>query len=311
MPGCAIHFQMALRVLDRWRNEPELAPFSLTDPATRNAFLVGCNAPDMGYFPGGDPLLTDFSHYIRSADLVRTLVHTAKSSSELAFAWGWATHILGDALMHPLVNEAAGELLTGTRQIRSYADDPVAHVRVEMGADAYFHFLHAQEGTLATHPIFDRRSIGYLCKAYGQVYGVRMDPGKMLVSHRAVVRYTPWLLMVDRINGGTFLNRSPGLTAMMFNWTLFPLARLLTGLTREKGFAYALTHTVKPTDWFITAIENLLGQFAERFQLLVATNLEDLPQFNLDLGTVEGTPPTYPLAQKAVADLEALQNQAR
>src|SRR5206468_3532319 len=123
MPGCGVHFLLAARLLATWERGGGHAPFPAGDPAARNAFLDGCNAPDMGYFPGGQPLLTDFCHYLRSADLARELVGRARSPAESAFAWGWVTHVLADAAIHPLVNLAAGELLTGTRQPRSYADD--------------------------------------------------------------------------------------------------------------------------------------------------------------------------------------------
>lgn len=298
MPGCGVHLLLATRVLEAWARGVGEAPFPLADPVARTAFLDGANAPDMGYFPGGDPLLTDFSHYLRSADLARELVARAASPAEQGFAWGWLTHVLGDAWIHPLVNQAAGELLTGTRQTRTYADDPAAHVRVEMGADAWFHVRYGPAAP-RVRPTFDGQSVGYLVDAYAAVYRVRFDPAKVLASLRAVSGYVPWLLAVDRINSG----RWPGLGTKLFAWSVYWPLRLYTTATTRTGFAYSLTHTVPPSPWFVAAIEEAVGTFATRYQEHVANRLAELPSYNLDTGEVEGGTLTYPLAVKAAADL--------
>ena len=56
---------------------------------------------------------------------------------ERALAWGWATHVLGDIWIHPLINQATAEHVSGQRSPGlTYADDPINHVRVEIGLDA-------------------------------------------------------------------------------------------------------------------------------------------------------------------------------
>jgi hypothetical protein len=297
MPGCGIHLLLATRVLEAWGRGLGEAPFPANDPGARNAFLDGANAPDMGYYPGGYRLLTDFAHYLRSADLAREMVARATSPAEQGFAWGWVAHVLGDAWIHPLVNLAAGELLTGVRQPKTYADDPVAHVRVEMGADSWFHVRYGPASP-RVRATFDARSVGFLVEAYAAVYGVRFDAAKVLASHRAVAGYVPWLLALDRVRGG----RGPGLRTKLFAWSVYWPLRLFS----RTGMAYALTHTVPPAAWFDAAIEGVVGSFAARYQDHVANRLATLPLYNLDTGTVESETQTYPLAVKAAADLGSL-----
>jgi len=49
------------------------------DPALRAAFLAGTVGPDMGMYPGGEPLFSDLAHYVRSGELARALVRAARS----------------------------------------------------------------------------------------------------------------------------------------------------------------------------------------------------------------------------------------
>jgi hypothetical protein len=78
VPHAAVHFLLASRVLERWEAAPAAAPFEV-DAATRNAFLHGSLGPDMGYFPGADPLLSRLAHYARTGALCRALVAEARS----------------------------------------------------------------------------------------------------------------------------------------------------------------------------------------------------------------------------------------
>ena len=109
MPGMAVHFQLAARVLDAWPDPNEFDP---SDTQVRNAFLNGSIGPDMGFYPGGFALPTDLAHYLSTGALARSLVNEARTELERAYAWGWVTHILADVEPHPLVNQGAGELLT-------------------------------------------------------------------------------------------------------------------------------------------------------------------------------------------------------
>ena len=74
MPGVAVHFVLADRVLSRWRGDgvegaSSLPPFDVSDPASLNAFYHGAVGPDLGYFPGGHRLLSDLAHCVRPAQV--------------------------------------------------------------------------------------------------------------------------------------------------------------------------------------------------------------------------------------------------
>lgn len=75
MPGVAVHFVLADRVLGRWRSAGSTlpAPFDVDDPASLNAFYHGAVGPDHGYFPGGHSVLSDLAHCVRPAGLARRL----------------------------------------------------------------------------------------------------------------------------------------------------------------------------------------------------------------------------------------------
>ena len=95
MPGPALHFLFAGSVYREWQAAPLAAPFE-PGAATRNAFLHGSLGPDMGYFPGADPLLSELAHHARTGAFCRALVHEARTDPGRAFAWGWVTHVLAD-----------------------------------------------------------------------------------------------------------------------------------------------------------------------------------------------------------------------
>lgn len=117
MPSVTLHLVLADRVLDRWLDAPQKAPFDPNNPLFVNAFCQGAFGPDLGYFPGGRKLLSELSHLVRSGDLSRTLVRSARTQLERAFSWGWVTHVLPDQAIHPHLGRAVGEFLYGDPEI--------------------------------------------------------------------------------------------------------------------------------------------------------------------------------------------------
>lgn len=309
MPGCGVHLRLASQILNYWDAKPACAPFPIGDKCARNAFLAGSNAPDMGYYPTCDPLLTDFSHYIRSADLARNLVRLADTPVETGFAWGWVTHILGDALIHPLVNQAVGEWKRGSRDQRmNYHDDPVAHVQVEVGMGAFLLIDQGWQFTKLPGDVFDESSIVYLQRAYRETYGVSFALKDLFKAHHSVTSFTPRLLDIDHIVGSSFTRRHLRLTRHLLAWFVYFPVKVYSTFLQRKTFLYGITHTVRPAEWFAQAVTEEIGGFADRFQQLVDDGLKSLPHFNLDLGEVEGDDADYPLTLKARRDLEEMQS---
>jgi hypothetical protein len=298
MPGCAVHLELARRVLEAWGNRSGDAPFPLGDPVCRRAFFFGSLAPDLGYFPGGEGLLADLAHCVRPAHLARNLINSAENELERALAWGWVTHVLGDIWIHPLINQAAGERAFGHRLPGlTYADDPVAHVRIELGMDA---ILPAKFGW--PHPCvssgFDPGWAGVeaLTRAYRQTYGLSFSGLRMRLSHHLVGGFVSALLA-----GGRVYSDQP----------VRPLIRLahrgaarLARRCQPGGLLSAFTNPLPPPNWLLDECGLISNTFAERFEPYYRSRLSSLPDYNLDTGSVEGDPPYYRLTVSALTRLE-------
>ena len=117
MPSVSLHLVLADRVLAELRRGARTAPFPPAAPECVNAFYPGALGPDLGYMPGGHRPLSELAHRVRTADLARALVETARSPVERAFSWGWVTHVLADVAVHPLVGLGVGEVVHGDRSV--------------------------------------------------------------------------------------------------------------------------------------------------------------------------------------------------
>ena len=95
---------------------------------------------DLGYYPLGNKLFSDLTHYVRSGDFLEALLREARDLDEYAFALGALSHYSGDDLGHSMATNRCVPLLFPRLRSRhgnevAYADDPTAHIRVEFGFD--------------------------------------------------------------------------------------------------------------------------------------------------------------------------------
>jgi len=81
-------------------------------------------------------------------------------------------------------------------------------------------------------------------------------------------------------------------------------AKIYTGLFAHGSRLHALAHPVAPSERAAMLIEQAIGEFTDRFLALQRDQLESLPDYNLDTGTVEN-PVTYSLTIKALKRLGA------
>lgn len=299
MPHAALHFHLASRVLERWIDAPAAAPFEVT-PATRNAFLHGSLGPDMGYFPGADPLLSSLAHSARTGALCRALAAEARSEVERAFAWGWVTHVLGDVAVHPLVNEACGELLRGER-VPVWGDDAgPAHLRVEIGLDAAYCARHPELGTIRLAPALGSHGVGFVARAYARTYGAAPAAGAILAAHRQVTRLAGALQALQQVS-----SRAIGRGGGAVGWAIragagLPLQVIAT-FCPPGSPARGMFTPVRPAKWLMDEVDDVITNFADWFDGHYRSRLQFLRDHCLDTGIV--SPGDSPPAAAAIRAL--------
>jgi hypothetical protein len=292
MPGPALHVLLAGSVYRGWQAAPITAPFEPGEGA-RTAFLHGALGPDMGYFPGADPLLAELAHHARTGAFCRALVDEAGSDVERAFAWGWVTHVLADVAVHPLINEACGELVLGRRTPLWGEAVAVAHLRVETGLDAACHARHPELAAFQGLPALDAGVFDAVRRAYGRTYGAAPAAGALVRAHRQVAR-----LLEPHA-------RIRGVAARAVSGGRFCRATLRTAalLSPRDSHAWGLFSPVRPAAWLVREVDGIAEGFADWFQAHYASGLRFLRDHCLDTGEVHDSDPSC--ARAAIDALHA------
>ena len=154
---------------------PSLTPAQLEQ--ARAYAYGGCVIQDIGYYPFGDQLFSNLTHYVRSGDFVVNLFRNAGDADELAFAIGALSHYIGDAEGHSLATNRSvpvefPNLGKKYGPVVNYAEGKTQHVRTEFAFDI---------NELAHHrmaPYHYQKHIGLavpvrqLALAYYQTYGL-------------------------------------------------------------------------------------------------------------------------------------------
>ena len=117
---------------------PTLTPAQLEE--ARAFAYGGCVIQDIGYYPFGDELFSNLTHYVRSGDFVVNLFRNASNADELAFAVGALSHYIGDSEGHALATNRAvpvefPELARKFGGVVNYAQGKTQHVRTEFAFD--------------------------------------------------------------------------------------------------------------------------------------------------------------------------------
>lgn len=302
MPGVALHFVLADRALGAWRTRVSAPPFDLDDPVALNAFYHGAVGPDLGYFPGGDRLLSDLAHCVRTGALTRCLITSARTVRERAFAWGWLTHFLADEAIHPIIGRGVGELLTGCRhQFVDGASNMLAHLRVEMGLDAW----HAERAPAVRgrrlKDVFGSGEIRFLVRAYEATYGVGMNAGSFLRSHKAATRRVGQALGTIRI------------VAALMDSTGLPVPSALRRLLRAaydrdalRSVGLAYLNPVHPSDWLLEEVAAAIREHSARFLEQFESEAAMLGDVNLDTGRPLVLEPEHEGARRGMEGLARL-----
>lgn len=157
---------------------PNLTPAELEH--ARAYAYGGCVIQDIGYYPLGDPLVSDLTHYVRSGDFVVNLFRDAGNADELAFAVGALSHYIGDSVGHPAATNLAvpvefPKLRDKYGKVVNYAEGKHQHVQTEFAFDI---------NEIAHHrlaPVHYLRHVGLevptkqLALAFYETYGLSED----------------------------------------------------------------------------------------------------------------------------------------
>jgi len=279
MPSVTVHLRLAQRALDRWSSRPRESPFDTSSDRLANAFRVGAMAPDMGFMPGGYRPLSDLAHALRSGTLTRALLASARTPLETAFAWGWVTHVLADALVHPVIGCAVGELVTGSPGRFIDGDqDTLSHVRVEVGLDALYAERYPELRETTFRPIGGAPQVGFIRRAYRGTYGVAPDRGRLADSLFRVPRRMAQGLLLAGLSSRVMPSHrdasgeDPG-----------PLLRLRSRVG-QTSVPTAFLFPAPPRLWLINAVRDVEEAFPDHIAEVIEDGAAYLPDLNLDTG---------------------------
>lgn len=280
MPHFALHILLARRAAEAGdANFPELR-----DPAGKNAFLHGAVGPDMGFFPGGEHLLSLAAHAVRTGDLARTLHETADTPEQWAFARGWITHMLGDVLIHPLINREAHLLLAREGRAVTMAWHQNAHIRIELGLDTHY-VAKLDRREIRLRPFFDAGIARWIQAAFQEVHGVQLETKAILRSHHHVVRLQRPLLLLERlltIGNGPGHPLRPIVLCSLLAGEQFARSRL--GLSSTPA---AFLGAIRPAGGMVATVDEIIRDFPTSFTAFSRLILDGAANYSLDRGQVE------------------------
>jgi len=290
MPCANVHLMLAGRVLEAWQRSPSASPIPVAEAPVRAAFLSGALAPDAGFVPGTQRQMSELAHYVLPGDLARRLLSLASSDEERAFALGWATHVLADVELHPLVGCAVGERLFGDRGRRvNTADDVGTHVSIEVGLDVAV--MDAEGAALPVAPSrawIDPSSVRYLARSLELTYELPWHSARLLRDQRRAgwqLRYWSAALGVVRRSGeGGAISRLLGMAS---------------SAAPPKSAPRGFLAPEAPAPWLVDDVMERAAGFADRFQAGLEDRLESLGNRNLETGAENPRGSGHPATDRA------------
>jgi Zinc dependent phospholipase C len=295
----------------------------------------GAIVQDMGYYPSGNKLFSDLTHYFRSGDFILSLLRHSSDLNEYAFALGALAHYAADNDGHPLATNKVVPLLypeLGKKYglVVTYEDNPLAHIKTEFGFDV----LQVAKGRYASDNYHNfvgfEVALPLIDKAFLETYGIDLktltkDQERAANSYRySISTLIPkasriaWTLKEDDIKRDL-----PGVTRKKF---LYNISRssyekqwgrdYSRPTASEKFLAFLIRILPKigplkiltfrtPTPEAEKLFENSFNKTVDRYRHLLHDWSEgrlELPNDNFDVGSVTARG-EYKLADKTCADL--------
>lgn len=295
MPCATIHLRLAGTAWKAFERGDLASPFQLSE-RTRFAFLHGALAPDLGFVPGVERIVSELVHYLRPADVARALLDTAGTDEEGAFAWGWVTHVVGDVVLHPRVGCAVGEELYRDRNRRVNAiEDVETHVSIEVGLDAQVLSQNSGIPAPPATPFFNGTSAGLLANALRRVYGLDFKPSALASWHRTAVKRTRRWPEALRALARTY-PLVPGHPPTRLNLS-GAAVRIMRSFTRPGSAASGFFKPRAAPDWLVRDVDAENGGFVDRLRPLLDGGLASMENRNLESGEPESD--DHPETRKA------------
>lgn len=306
MPNVAVHTLLAARALDAWRRDPRSAPFDARDPAAASAYFLATVVPDAGYYPRFDRLFSELAHVVRPGGLVRALAAAAETEAERAFAFGWATHVLADLAVHPLLNEASGEVLHGARaRPVTSTEDVTMHMRLEYGLDVAVFARHPRLDGIPLPGAPAESLTALVARGFADAYGwapPRPPLARALRTARTMARLGR---LTNRVQAARWSRRPLHASVRAGTRLLAPPRPWLPGAWNASPAARAILAPLAPPAWLVDAVDALADGFAEEMARHAATSLREVPDADLVTGAREGDAPPEPRTVDALTALAA------
>lgn len=255
----------------------------------------------MGYF-ARPSLLADAVHYVRTTQMARALVACATNDVERAYAWGWVSHVIADIMIHPLINKAAGRWNRQDRPL-SFADNPSLHLRIELGLDAHFHVSGRVEEIVRCQFLDENNMFS---KAILATYGKAFTHGELLACHRNSVvgfrRAVRWSQVIRRQQSlalqpvhweGDEQGIADSVDRDLVGSLLFAMLKFMSGI-RHQSTLYAITHPIPADDHLLGEVAEMTTDVATEFYAALSGKLDEMDNFNLDLGIPSRETMSYP-----------------
>jgi hypothetical protein len=307
MPNVAVHFLFARRALDRWLAHPEDAPFPARDAAAADAFLYGSVAPDAGYWPGGDRLFSELAHLWRTGDLARSLAEASVDEPVArAYAWGWAAHVLADLLVHPLINQANGERVHGTRgRPVSSTEDVASHMRLEYGLDVAVFARNPRVERMGPRRALHPSAVGVLESALRATWGWAPPRDRLAAYHRTAAWAVRLSALANRVHGATWLRRPLSASVRAASRAIAPPRPWMTAAWNASPAAAAVLTPLPPPAWLVAETEAVAERFASVLDEHRDGPVPTLPNHDLITGDAVSDDALTPRTADALRDLAA------
>lgn len=289
---------------------------------------------DLGYYPFGNHLFSDLTHYVRTGDFEKNLFLESTNVNELAFAAGTLAHYVSDINGHPFINRAVPIEFPKLQQkfgpVVTYDEARSEHLRTEFGFDVLQVARHRYPPQ-SFHDFIDFQvAKEQLERAFLRTYGLPLDS---VLTHedlaigtyrRAVSKVIPEMTKVALASRGKQISKEiPNFNRKLFlyhlsradyekNWGRDyakpgPGARFMALLLRFmpkigpfRGLSYR-DPTPKTEDLYMQSVNQTVTALRAQLKHTQQSGL-DFAAFDLDTGD-QTRPGEYPLADETFREL--------